>query len=219
MRTILYRRVSTGDQGLGLAAQLEQLEAEAARRGWAGSERVTDEGVSGSVPAADRPALGPVLAELGEGDVLAVAKLDRLSRSVADFADLVKRSMSEGWRIVVLDLGVDMTTHNGRLVANVLMATAEWEREMISQRVKEGMARSSKRMGHPPGAPAVGGGKPSQIPESVVAIVEDARADGLSPGRIADRLNRYGLESPRGRRWHRTSVGRLLARLDAEGWA
>jgi DNA invertase Pin-like site-specific DNA recombinase len=90
-RAVLYRRVSTNDQGLGLAAQREPLAAEAGRRGWV-AEWVTDEGVGGSIDAADRPALGPAMEYLRQGDVLAVARLDRLSRSLHDLAGLIRRS-------------------------------------------------------------------------------------------------------------------------------
>jgi len=209
-RALLYRRASTGEQALGLAAQLERLEAEAERRGWR-VERVTDEGVSGSVPADDRPALGPALASMGPGDVVVVSHLDRLSRSVLDFARILRRAESAGWGIVVLDLGVDMTTPNGRLVAHVLMAVAEWERAMISQRIREGLAQSPKTLGRV--RPDTGGGKAVVLPPALLAAVQDLRDSGRSPAAIADRLNAYGYTSPRGGRWHRTSVRRLLARF------
>ncbi len=89
-----------------------------------------------------RPALAHALAlvDHGQGDVLAVAKLDRLSRSVLDFAQLMVRARDLGWGLVALDLGVDTTTTSGRLVANVMVSVAEWERDIISQRTREGLA-------------------------------------------------------------------------------
>ena len=214
-RAILYRRVSTGDQSLGLAGQLDLLEAEAKRRGWK-AEVITDE-ISGKVPVEERPALGPALASLQADDVLVVAKLDRLSRSVGDFAQLVDRSLGEGWRIVVLDLGIDMTKPNGRLIAGIIVQVAQWEREMISTRTKQGLAKSKKRLGRRPGLPPVGGGKVAPVSDKVLAVVKDAREERLTPQRMADRLNAYGLPSVRGNRWHATSVSRLLTRLDATG--
>lgn len=211
IRATLYRRVSTDDQTLGLAAQLDALEREASRRDW-DSHVVTDEGVSGRMPAEERPALGPALATLRPGEVLAVSRLDRLSRSVLDFARLLRQAEEDGWGFVVLDLGVDMTTPNGRLVAHVLMAVAEWEREMIGARIREGLAQSDKTLGRV--QPGGGWSRPASIPDTVLAAVEDLRAAGLSPARIAERLNAHGHPSPRGKRWHRTSVGRLIARLD-----
>jgi DNA invertase Pin-like site-specific DNA recombinase len=200
---------------LGLKAQLERLEEEAKRRGWK-AEVVTERGVSGKVPAEERPALGPALDSLQLGDVLVVAKLDRLSRSVLDFASLLERAESEGWSLVVLDLGVDTTTPNGRLVVHVLVAIAEWERKMIGVRTREGMAKSDKPLGRKPGLPPVGGGKPATIPESTLAAIQRMLKDGHSPRIIAEELNAQGHKSPRGKRWHRESVRRLLTRLDKE---
>jgi DNA invertase Pin-like site-specific DNA recombinase len=215
-RVVLYRRVSTGDQGLGLDAQAERLRAEAERRGWRDPEWVTDEGVSGSIDAADRRELGPTLARLLGGDVLAFAKLDRLSRSLHDFAGMIRRSRDEGWDLVCLDPPLDLTTPAGRAMAGVLVVFAEYEREMIGQRTREGLAQSGKRLGRPPGLPATGGGRPAPVPAGTAAVVRDALAEGLSPARVAERLNDYGVPSLRGGRWHRESVRRLVARLDTD---
>ncbi len=215
-RVVLYRRVSTNEQSLGLAAQAELLSAEVARRGWPVTEQVVDEDVSGKVSAHDRPALGPVLAGLRAGDVLCVTRLDRLSRSVLDFSRMLAHSESIGWSLVCLDPGIDTTTPNGKLIANVLMSVAEWERETISLRIKEGLAQSTKRLGRKPGLPAVGGRKRRPVPEAVVAVVSDLREQGKSATLMAERLNAYGLSSLGGKRWHANSVRRLLRRLDAD---
>jgi DNA invertase Pin-like site-specific DNA recombinase len=214
-RVVLYRRVSTKEQaesGLGLDAQRERLADEADRRGWTSPEWVTDEGVSARTPAAERENLGPALAAMGGGDVLVVAKLDRLSRSVHDFAGLLTRATGRGWSVVALDLGIDTTTPTGELIAHMVVAIAQWEASMIALRTKEGLAQSGKRLGRAPGLPAVGGGRPLPVPAGVEAVVRDAQAEGLSPRRIAERLNSYGLPSLRGGAWHRESVRRLLAR-------
>ena len=213
-QALLYRRVSTDEQGLGLAAQRERLREEAARRGWDAQE-VTDKGVSGGVPVDERPALGPALDSLGPGEVLAVARLDRLSRSMLDFARLTQRASDGGWDIVALDLGIDMTTPNGRLVASILVAVAEWEREMIGQRIREGLAQSGKTLGRLPGMPKQGGAVAKPPPDTVLAAVEDLRSAGHSPRSIAARLNAHGHPTPRGGRWHRTTVRRLLSRMEA----
>lgn len=217
MRAILYRRVSTDEQGLGLAAQLDRLEEEADRRGWT-AEVVTDEGVSGGVPVDERPALGPALAGLAPGDVLVVAKLDRLSRSLIDFAGLIQRAEKQGWSLSVLDMSIDTSTPQGKLVAHMLVAVAQWEKEMIGLRIREGLAKSPKRLGRRPGLPAVGGGRLAPIPDELRDAVATLR-QGRSPNQIAERLNAQGHRSLRGGRWHRTSVRRLLDRLDAEAIA
>lgn len=217
-KAVLYRRVSTDEQSLGLAAQLDPLEAEAGRRGW-DALVVTDEGVSGGVPVDERPALGPALAGLSAGEVLVVAKLDRLSRSLLDFARLMHRAEAQGWSLVVLDLGIDTTTPQGKLVAHLIVSVAQWEREMIGLRIREGMAKSPNRPGRRKGDRTGGRAEPTCLPPEVGAVVTDLRAAGASPRKIADRLNAYGHKSLRGGRWHRTSVRRLLDRLDAEAAA
>jgi DNA invertase Pin-like site-specific DNA recombinase len=138
-----------------------------------------------------------------------------LSRSMADFAGLLQRAEAEGWSLAVLDVDIDTTTPQGELVAHVLVAVAHWERRMISQRVREGLARSEKRLGRRPGLPAVNGAGRSELPDPVLAVIRDLRAAGRSPRYIADRLNAYGHPSPRGKRWHRGSVRRVLARLES----
>ena len=117
----------------------------------------------------------------------------------------------------MLDLGIDMTKPNGRLIAGIIVQVAQWEREMISTRTKQGLAKSKKRLGRKPGLPPVGGGKVAPVSDKVLAVVRDARKERLTPQGIADRLNAYGLPSVRGKRWHATSVSRLLTRLDATG--
>ena len=109
-RLLAYARVSTteqADSGLGLDAQRHYIEV------WAQAQRVAPEslhwfvdgGRSGSTM--DRPDLQRLLGALRRGDRLVVAKLDRLSRSLLDFAELLQRSQREGWAIVALDLGTN----------------------------------------------------------------------------------------------------------------
>ncbi|WP_264990557.1 recombinase family protein [Mycobacterium kiyosense] len=109
-----YTRVSTDEQAdrrNGLEAQAETIGAEATRRGW-NVEHFADEGVSGK-------AIGPKLAEVlqllasGQGDGLVVAKLDRLSRSIVNAANIIEAAQAQGWSLVILDLGVDLTTAAG----------------------------------------------------------------------------------------------------------
>jgi len=141
-----YIRVSTDRQaesGLGLDAQ------RAAIQGWARSQQVTvdswhvDAGKSGCT--LDRPEMVLLLGRLDRGDKLVSAKLDRLSRSLLDFAGLLQRSLKEGWSIVPLDLGVDLGTSTGRLVAGVIATVAEFEREIIAERTSSALAEAKKK--------------------------------------------------------------------------
>jgi site-specific DNA recombinase len=95
--------------------------------------------VSGAVSPFDRPGLGPWLKEdrLGEWDALVAAKLDRISRSLFDFTALVHWLEAHGKALIILDPELDLTTKEGRAMANVLMTFAEYEREVIGARVKD----------------------------------------------------------------------------------
>ena len=139
-----YVRVSTEEQaqsGAGLAAQRAAILDEAHRRGWNLIEIVEDAGWS----AKDlrRPGISAALAALHSkrADVLVVSKVDRLSRSLLDFAGLVDRATREHWALVALDLGVDSATPSGRMMANVLATFAQFERDLISQRTKDALAQ------------------------------------------------------------------------------
>src|SRR5689334_21285780 len=122
-RIIGYCRVSTAEQvasGAGMQSQRQAIRREAKARGWVLVELVEDAGHS----AKDlrRPGIQLALERLkdGQADALVVAKMDRLSRSMLDFAGLIERSRRQGWAVVALDLGLDTTTPNGELMANVL---------------------------------------------------------------------------------------------------
>jgi DNA invertase Pin-like site-specific DNA recombinase len=155
LRIIGYVRVSTEEQaasGLGLHDQEAVLRAEGERRGW-NLEIIVDAGASGST--LERPGLKAALQALArrDADGLIVAKLDRLSRSsTIDFLELMLWFEDVGARLVALDLGVDTGTPAGRLVATVLAAVAEWERETIRARTKAALA-ALRAQGKPAGRP------------------------------------------------------------------
>src|SRR6266550_7686986 len=155
MKMIGYTRVSTDEQatnGHGLAAQRAAIEAEATRRGWS-IEWVTDECASGK--NLDRPGIQRALELLGKRqksrtykrayDGLVVAKLDRLTRSLKDFAELMDRAHRERFALVALDLAVDTTTPAGELLANVMATVNQFERRVIAQRTKDALAVLKKR--------------------------------------------------------------------------
>ena len=138
-----YVRVSTGQQGesgAGLEAQEQAIRAECERRGWKliGIERDVLSGKSMNGRHGLDRALRAV--ESGKAAALIAAKLDRVARSLKDFADLMERSRDNGWGLVALDLGVDTTTPNGEFMATVIAGIAVWERRMIGQRTKDALA-------------------------------------------------------------------------------
>ncbi len=204
-----YCRVSTDEQAastLGLAGQRAQLEAEAERRGWS-LEIFVDEGYSAK--SLRRPALRRLLDEIGPGDILVVAKLDRLSRSLIDFVDLMQIANRQGWQIVALDLGVDTTTPAGQMLANVMASFAQYERQLIADRTRVALA-AKKAAGHKLGGPRL-------IPDHVADTIVGARAGGMSLRVITDQLNASGVSTARGgQRWYPSTVSAVLQYADAD---
>lgn len=133
-----YARVSTDEQNL--AMQLDALQV-------AGCQQVfCDEGISGV--ATDRRALNQALTFLTAGDVLVVWKLDRLGRSLAHLIQITTRLERDGIGFRSLSEAIDTTTASGRLLFHVMGAIAEFERSLISERTRAGMAAAKARGQH-----------------------------------------------------------------------
>jgi DNA invertase Pin-like site-specific DNA recombinase len=209
-----YTRVSTDEQassGAGLAAQRAAILAEAERRDWKLVEIIEDAGYS----ARDlhRPGVQTALEALREkrADTLVVAKLDRLSRSILDFAGLMDRATHEHWALVALDLGVDTTSPAGEAMANVMATFAQFERRLIAQRTKEALAQ--KR------AAGVRLGRPRQLADRVRRRIVAERVAGRTLAAIADSLNMDAVSTAQGgRRWYPSTVRAVLrgAKREAE---
>lgn len=203
-----YCRVSTdqqGESGLGLSAQKSAIHAEVQRRGWDFQTMYADVGSGKSTKG--RTDLANALSVLtdGEADVLVVAKLDRLSRSLHDFAGLMTRAEAEGWAIVALDIGVDTSTINGELVANIIMALAQWERRIIGQRTKDALGAVRER--------GTRLGRPPTIPDETLTLIRLLHRNGRSLNRIARMLNEEDVPTGQGgRRWYPSTVRAALAR-------
>lgn len=207
-RVVTYFRVSTqeqGDSGAGLEAQTAKVQREAEARGWEIVETCTD--VASGKSMKRRPELARALLALsaGHADVLVVAKLDRLSRSMLDFASIVARSQAEGWGIVALDIGVDTSTPNGKLVANIIMAMAEWERELISERTRDALAAVKAR--------GTQVGRRSNVSDDTRALIRTLHAGGKGYGAIARLLNEAGVATAQGgKQWYPATVKTVLKR-------
>jgi len=191
-----YVRVSTADQvdnGASLDAQRTVLTGEADRRGW-DLELIADEGLSAK--NMNRPALLEALGRLdrGEADTLISIRLDRISRSVADFAGLLDRAGRKGWGLVLLSPALDLADPAGRFTANVLASAAQYERELISARTKEGMAQR-KVDGWAGGRSA---GRPRVLDENVRGRIVAAHTAGRGWTAIARELNRAQVPTARG---------------------
>ena len=196
-----YIRLSTDEQadsGLGLAAQRAAVTAEAERRGWT-LVAIHSDAQSGK--SLDRPGLAAALAsiEAGEAAGIVVAKLDRLSRSLRDFANLMDRAQKSGWNLVACDLGIDLSTPSGEFMAGVMSSAAQWERRIIGQRTRDALA--AKR------AQGVKLGRPQTLSESVVKRIVKARKHGEGWSAIARTLNDEGVATAHGgSKWHPSTV-------------
>lgn len=203
-----YIRVSTeeqADSGAGLRAQRAAILAEAERRGWRIVDVIEDAGYS----AKDlrRPGIALALDALKHhrADALVVSKLDRLSRSLIDFAGLMDRATREHWALVALDLGVDTGTPAGEAMANVMATFAQFERRLIGQRTREALQQKK--------AQGVTLGRPSSLPPDVVTRIRAERMVGATLAGIAGGLNRDAVPTAQGgRSWYASTVRKVLLR-------
>ena len=184
----LYARVSTTDQQT-LPLQLKAMRDYAKRRGWHVSHQVREVG-SG---ATTRPQREELLkrARRREVDVIIVWRLDRWGRSLPDLVTTLKELSDLGVGFVSLAEAIDLTTAAGRALAGMLAVFAEFERDILRERVKAGIAQARER-GRRHGRPPTAAGQ--------AAAVRELYKQGLNKSEIARRL-KIG----------RTSVIRILA--------
>ena len=201
-------RVSTDEQalsGAGLEAQRRAITAECRRRGWELVQTLEDRGYSAKDMR--RPGVWEALRalEAGEANALVAAKLDRLSRSMLDFAELMATAQKHQWALVALDCAVDTSTPAGEAMAHVLATFGQFERRLIGQRTREALAVKK--------AHGVRLGRPPAVPETVVRRIQRQRARGESLRMIADGLNADGVPTAQGGvRWYAATVRGVLAR-------
>jgi hypothetical protein len=145
-----------------------------------------------------RPGLRAALAacRAGEADGIAVARLDRLTYSLPDLAELVRQAVEGGFAIVSLQPAVDLASDRGRAVGEVLAEAASWRPPAI--------ASAGRALNGRPG-------RPSSTPEPVAERIRGLRARGMTLQAICDTLNREGVPTPRGgAEWRPTSLRSVL---------
>ena len=144
-----YVRVSTARQateGESLEVQRRQIEGYALMHGLVLDEVVIEEGISGSVPVANRPAAGPLFVKLSKGDVVIAPKLDRLFRSALDALKVVEDLKKRGVALHLLDLGGDISGNGlSKLFLTIAAAFAEAERDRIRERIGQVKADQKAR--------------------------------------------------------------------------
>jgi DNA invertase Pin-like site-specific DNA recombinase len=166
-----YARTSTVEQGASFQAQKAQLKA-------AGCEKIFCEQVSAVSP--EREQLESALEYMREGDVLVVTKLDRLARSVSHLCDIGERLDVKGVGLKVLDQAIDTTTPTGRLMFNMLGAIAQFERELIRERMLVGIAKAKAEGKYRGRAPTA---------RMKADKVKQLHAAGVGPSEIARQLS------------------------------
>jgi DNA invertase Pin-like site-specific DNA recombinase len=165
-----YARVSTVEQDAGFEAQERDLKA-------AGIQRMFSERTSA---VGQRKALEEALDFAREGDAIVVTKLDRLARSVADLVRIVERLTKKGVGLRILAMGIDTATPTGKLVLNVLGAIGQFEREVMLERQREGIAKAAAEGKYK-------GRKPTARAKS--ADIIKLAGEGMKREDIASRLN------------------------------
>jgi DNA invertase Pin-like site-specific DNA recombinase len=227
MKVIGYVRVSTGKQaeeGLGLEVQ------EQAIRSWAKGHHhkivtvIADEGISGAKELDDRPGLAEALAMVGNGSVggICVARLDRLARDLVLQEQLLAEIRRHGGDLFTTSaaeagyLSDDPDDPSRRLIRQVLGAVSEYERAMISLRLRAGRRRKAEKGGYAFGSPAFGWRAErgelvvDEAETEALARMAELRNDGASLREIAVVLKDEGYRTKRGARWHPQTVARAL---------
>jgi DNA invertase Pin-like site-specific DNA recombinase len=224
---VSYLRVSTdkqGRSGLGVAAQREAVAIYLNGGKWSlVAEYVETE----SGKRSDRPKLAAALAHAKAiGATVVFAKLDRLTRNV----DLLRRLVASEVDLVFCDLPHVPPGAMGRFLLTQMASVAELEAGLISERTKAALAAAKARgvkLGNPNGARALRGkqtgnreavacikAQAQERAANLQAVISDMRARGISSVRgLAEQLNADEILTPRGGKWHPTSVARLLERI------
>lgn len=165
-----YARTSTVEQHYSLEHQIERLKSQ-------GCEKIFSEKVS-SVQS--RPEFEKCIEFAREGDVIVITKLDRFARSITDLWKHITALEEKGVALQILDLNLDTSTPNGRLQITLLGGIAQWEREMMLERQKVGIARAredGKYKGRVPTA------------RKLQKQIQQFHLDGMKPSQIAKELN------------------------------
>lgn len=180
MRIALYSRVSTAQQTT--ENQRLELERVAAARGWNIVQTFTDEGISGSKGRDERPGLDALLkaASRRQFDLIAVWAIDRLGRSLQHLVTTVNDLQAVGVALYIHQQQLDTTTPSGKLCFSMFGAFAEFERNLIRERVKVGIERAKKN--------GVKLGRPTNLNDSVKAAIVALRAKDHSIRHIAAQL-------------------------------
>jgi DNA invertase Pin-like site-specific DNA recombinase len=228
-RVFGYARVSTQgqtDSGISLDEQQRNIEGRCLERGWTLEKMYVDAGISGSTPLGKRPEGAKLLATLRPRDIVIAARMDRCFRSALDALQTIQSFRQRKISLWLLDLGGDCSGNGiAELITTVLAATAQFERSLISERIKDSK-RNIRRAGlhqggHRPfgwtlGPPPPEGERnraraliPDEAEQQAIADMVAMRADDRSLCYIRDKLRARGFPISH------QSVANILARVAA----
>lgn len=225
MRILAYLRVSTEQQaesGAGIDAQRNACMDWASKQGAAIAEFYCDEGVSGSTGLDERPALMDALSLLKKGDVLLVAKRDRLGRDPIAVA-LIEASVNRkhGKVVSAAGEGTDDNEPCSILMRRMIDAFAEFERNTIGKRTSAAMQAKKKkgeRVGHIPFGFRLAEDEDhiekDEVEQAILGQIRELVRQGFSTREIASELNRRGVFN-RGNKWNHGSVHRIMTKIAA----
>ena len=186
MRAAIYARVSTSNHGQDATLQTRDQHQFAEARGWEVFDDYIDQGVSGSKDS--RPELNRLMADARRRkfDIVLVWKLDRFGRSLRHLVNALAEFESLGIAFVSLSDNLDLSTPSGRLMFNIIGAMAEFERELIRERVRAGM-KNAKAKGARIGRPrvTVDASQIARLRDSGASLREIAARLGVSLGTVA----------------------------------
>jgi site-specific DNA recombinase len=219
MKAIGYVRVSTDKQvdfGVSLEVQRRKVQAMALVQGADLVEIIED---AESAKSLDRPGMERLLTMVDRGEVNAViiAKLDRITRSVKDLAELLERFNRRGVALISVADSLDTSTAAGRLVLNIMVSVSQWEREAIAERTQAAMSHlkaTGARVGNIAFGFQLAADKqhlePNAAEQDVVAKVKELRDGGYTLREIAGELNCQGYTTRRGSAWRHEYVAGIL---------
>ena len=220
MKAVGYVRVSTEKQvdfGVSLEAQTEKVRAMAVVQGAELAEVIIDAGESAK--SLNRPGMVRLLSlvDAGAVDAVIIAKLDRLTRSVKDLAELLERFNRRGVSLVSVAESLDTGTAAGRLVLNIMTAVSQWEREAIGERTRDAMHHkraNGERVGTVPfGYRLAADGlhlEADAAEQGILSHIRQLKGTGYTTRRISDELNRQGYTTRRGTAWRFQYVAEAL---------
>lgn len=217
MKCVIYRRVSTDEQaekGFSLENQKLRLESFATSQGWEVVGDYVDDGYSGK--DMNRPALKKMFSNVDEFDVILVYKLDRFTRSVKDLNEMLETIKEHDIAFKSATESIDTTSATGRMILNMMGTTAQWERETISERIKDVFGKMRENgifsTGHPPYGYRYRENKSIEIVEERAEVVryifELSKTIGLL--KISLELKKMGIKTRRNNNFGQSAVKRIL---------